>query len=220
MRALLIEPSREWTVRGLAGEVGVSPGYAHAVVSTLIDLGCVARTEKYRLKMINPTVLLRRWAAFHQYDRMNEFLEYYTFEAEIDRLIVKLVDVDAGKYALTALAGAYFVAPHVRPVDVHMYVHNKDDALMLAKVLRLEEIPRNGNVKFVVPYDEGVFYGKQEVEVRVLDQIFGKVSAVSDVQLYVDLFNYPSRGMEAAEHLYQKIVRDWGKGLVSDRIVR
>ena len=39
-------------------------------------------------------------------------------------------------------------------------------------------------------YDEGVFYG--------VSQVAG-VTVVSKVQLYVDLFNYPARGKEAAE---------------------
>jgi len=217
LRALLIDPQHNWTIRGLAKEVEISPGYAHAVISTLINLGHVARTERYKIKVVNPTVLLRRWAAYHQYDKMNTFLEYYTFEREIDRFIQQLSQTSDSNYALTVLAGASLIAPHVRPVDVHMYIKKKDDATTLAKALNLQLIPRGGNVKFVVPYDEAVFYGQQTANVWISDQVVRVVNVVSDVQLFVDLYNYPARGLEAAEHLYELIVEKWGKALVGGR---
>jgi len=216
LRALLINPIREWTLRGLAAEVNISPGYAHAVILTLINLGYVIRTEHYKIKTINPTVLLRRWAAYHQYDVMNKFLEYYTFEREIDRFIKELSNLNASNYALTALAGAYLIAPHVRPIDVHIYARNQKDTLTLAEALNLQPIPKEGNVKFVIPYDEGVFYGQQGVSIRVSDQVVSPVNVVSDTQLYVDLYNYPSRGLEAAEYLYQRIIKEWGKAMTGD----
>ncbi len=214
LRALLIDPQHNWTIRGLAEEVEISPGYAHAVISTLIDLGFVARTEQYKIKMVNPTVLLKRWAAYHQYDKMNTFLEYYTFEREIDRFIQQLSNISNPNYALTALVGAFLIAPHVRPVDIHMYVKKKEDATTLAKTLNLQPIPKGGNVKFVVPYDEGVFYGQQIANIWISDQVVGTVNVVSNVQLFVDLYNYPARGFEAAEQLYKRIVEKWGKIIV------
>ena len=214
LRALLIDPQHNWTIRGIAEEVEISPGYAHAVISTLIDLGFVARTEHYKIKMVNPTVLLKRWAAYHQYDKMNTFLEYYTFEREIDRFIQQLSNISNPNYALTALVGAFLIAPHVRPVDIHMYIKKKEDATTLAKTLNLQPIPKGGNVKFVVPYDEGVFYGQQIVNIWISDQVVGTVNVGSNVQLFVDLYNYPARGFEAAEQLYKRIVEEWGKIIV------
>lgn len=214
LRALLIDPQHNWTIRGLAEEVEISPGYAHAIVSTLINLGYVARTGHYKIETINPTVLLKRWAAYHQYDKMNTFLEYYTFEREVDRFLQQLSRISSQNYALTALAGASLIAPHVRPVDIHSYIKEKDEATMLAETLNLQPIPKGGNVKFVVPYDEGVFYGQQTADIRISNQEVGRVNVVSNVQLFVDLYNYPARGLEAAEHLYERIVEKWGKAIV------
>jgi len=213
LRALLIAPQHNWTIRGLAKEVEISPGYTHAVISTLIDLGYVARTG-HLIKTVNPTVLLKRWAAYHQYDKINTFLEYYTFEREVYRFIRQLSRIKSPNYALTALAGASLIAPHVRPVDVHIYVKRKDEATVLATSLNLQPIPKGGNVKFVIPYDEGVLYGQQTANLLVRTKKEGKVNVVSNVQLFVDLYNYPARGMEAAEHLYGLIVETWGKALV------
>lgn len=216
IRALLTNPGRAWKIRGLAEEVGISPGYAHAVISTLIDLGYVTRTKGYRIKTVNPIVLLKRWAAYHQYDKMNTFLEYYTFEREIERLINRLSEIRNSTYALTALAGAFLVAPHVRPVDVHLYIHKEDDAAALANALNVQLIPKRGNVKFVVPYDEGVFYGQQRANVRISESVVSDVNVISNVQLFVDLYNYPAMGMEAAEHLFKLIVEEWGKEVYGD----
>jgi len=214
LRALLITPQHNWTIRGLAEEVKISPGYAHAVISTLIDLGYVAHTEHFKIKTVNPTVLLKRWAAYHQYDRINNFLDYYTFEREVDRFIEQITSIQSPDYALAALVGASLIAPHVRPVDIHIYIKKKEEATTFAKSLNLQPIPKGGNVKFVIPYDEGVFYGQQTASIRILDKEEGKVNVVSDVQLFVDLYNYPARGQEAAEHLYERIVEKWGKTLV------
>ncbi len=214
LRALLIDPQQNWTIRGLAEEVEISPGYAHAVISTLIDLGFVARTEHFKVKIVNPTVMLKRWAAYHQYDRINTFLEYYTFEREVDRFLQQLSSIDSQNYSLTALAGAYLIAPHVRPIDIHIYIKKKEEATTLTESLNLQPIPKGGNVKFVIPYDEGVFYGQQTASIRTPNKEEGKVNVVSDVQLFVDLYNYPARGLEAAEHLYERIVEKWGKALV------
>jgi len=218
IRAFLTNPAKEWTVRGLATQVNISPGYAHAVVLTLIQYGYITRTENYKIKIINPTTLLRRWAAYHQYDKMNTFLEYYTFEREIDKFIKELASLKNQNYALTVLAGAYLIAPHVRPVDIHIYIHGEKDAATLAEKLNLQPIPKGGNVKFAIPYDEGVFFGQQKVNLSPSDAST-TVNVVSDIQLYVDLYNYPSRGLEAAEHLYPRITQKWGKAMVGEQNV-
>jgi hypothetical protein len=218
LRALLTNPAKEWTIRGLAAEVNISPGYAHAVLSTLNQYSYVTHTTNYKIKITNPTTLLKRWAAYHQYDKMNKFLEYYTFEREIDKFIKKLAQLKNQNYALTVLAGAYLIAPHVRPVDIHIYIHNEKDAKTLAENLNLQPIPKGGNIKFVIPYDEGVFYSQQHIKIS-LSNASNKINVVSDIQLYVDLYNYPSRGLEAAEHLYQYIIQKWGKAIVGEQIV-
>jgi hypothetical protein len=65
----------------------------------------VNRTEKHR-KLTNSATLLRRWAAYHQYDRINKFLEYNTFEREVDKFIRELASLKNQNYALTVLTRA------------------------------------------------------------------------------------------------------------------
>ena len=44
-------------------------------------------------------------------------------------------------------------------------------------------------------YKNSVFFDKQEVN---------GLWVVSDIQLYLDLYNYPVRGLEQAQHIYEK----------------
>ena len=216
LRVLLVNAAKNWNERELAKEAEVSSGLVHYVCKSLIELGYLSRSAQNRLVLVDPVRLLKRWAAYHQYDKVNTFLDYYTFEREVDRFIQKLSTIKKSRYALTALAGAALIAPHVRPVDVHMYVYNKEDVVVMAKALDLQPIPKGGNVKFVIPYDTGVFYGLQTVNIRISDEVISVVNVVSNVQLFVDLYNFPARGEEAASHLLEHILKEWhekrGKG--------
>jgi hypothetical protein len=62
--------------------------------------------------------------------------------------------------------------------------------------LELEEARQGENVVLMLPYyRHSVFYGRQKAK---------DLWVVSDIQLYLDLHNYPIRGLEQAEHLYEK----------------
>ena len=60
----------------------------------------------------------------------------------------------------------------------------------------MREAREGANLIFLLPYyKHSAFYGKQRIR---------KVWVVSDLQLYLDLHKYPVRGLEQAEHLYEK----------------
>ena len=199
LRVLLVNSGRDWNERELASEANVSSGLVHYVCATLIELGSVARDRRNRIVLVDPMRLLRRWASYYQYDRANKFLDFYTFEKEVDQFLGRLPAVDM-TYAVSGLAGAWLVAPYVRPVDVHLYIPSEKMAAILAEKLELNPTPRGGNVKFVLPNDDGVFYGAHEVK---------GVNVVSNVQLYVDLYNFPARGEEAASQLLEVLLKEW-----------
>jgi len=52
-------------------------------------------------------------------------------------------------------------------------------------------------------YKHSVFYKKQKVK---------ESWVVSDIQLYLDLYNYPIRGLEQAEHIYAKRLKQLFEG--------
>lgn len=209
LRVLLVNFGRDWDERKLAQEAGVSRGLAHYVCTTLIELGFAARNVQNRVILVDPLRLLKRWASYHQYDRMNKFLDYFTFEREIDRFVEKFAGLNF-EYGLCGLVGAWLVAPYVRPVDVHLYVSSKHVAEEMAKSLSLNPIPNGGNVKFVLPYDDGVFYGLRSIR---------GVKVVSNIQLYVDLVNFPARGEEASSELLEVILKEWQRKREEDQHV-
>ena len=200
VRVLLISPKKGWTIKKLSKEAKVSLGFTHAVISTLIDYGHVYRNDSYMLKVSDPVKLIQRWAAYHNYTTMNKFLRYHTFEKNIEKFISKIKIAIDETYALTVLAGAYIIAPYVRPTTVHFYIKQEEKAMNWVNLLDLRPVETGGNVSIVLPYDEGVFYAA--------DKIKG-VNVVSKVQLYVDLFNYPARGEEASEVVLQVLKKQW-----------
>ena len=65
--------------------------------------------------------------------------------------------------------------------------------------MELEEARQGENVVLMLPYyKNSVFYGRQKAK---------DLWVVSDIQLYLDLYNYPIRGLEQAEHLFEKRLR-------------
>lgn len=59
---------------------------------------------------------------------------------------------------------------------------------------------QGANVILVSPYyKHSVFYDLQKIK---------KLWVVSDIQLYLDLYHYPLRGLEQAEYLYDKRIKN------------
>lgn len=206
VRVLLVHPRRSWVLRELAKEAQVSLGMAYYVISSLVQMGFVSRDESNRLILTDPYRLIRQWAASYNYLFLNKFSEYYTFDREFETFLSRLTKLPSqveGKYALTLHSAAWLIAPYVRPTDFHIYIHldvGRENLAVFAKDLDISPIERSGNVKLVSPYDEGVFYGSKLVN---------GVRIVSSVQLYVDLYNHPGRGEEAAGKLLEKVAKEW-----------
>ena len=198
VRILLIYPEREWSILNLSKEAGTGYGHTYRLVGTLLKMGLSRKTETNRVKPSNPGQLLTRWASYYDFALSNDVEAYYSMDREVDSFLERLSSADVGssKYALTLHAGAALVEPYVRPANVHIYIDTKEKSKW-EKRLELKLTELGGNIFLVKPYDEGIFYGVQEVR---------GLRVVSNVQLYVDLYNYPARGREAAEHLRKKVI--------------
>ena len=200
IRVLLVNGDKKWTIEELSAESKVSLGYTHAVISTLLEQDHVHRDNSYRIIISNPGTLIKRWASFNQYTSMNTFLRYHTFEGNIDKFLRKYGEEDKKRYAFTVLAGAHLAAPYVRPTNIHFYIKDRGDSNYFVTKLDLRPVETGGNVSMVLPYDEGVFYETQEID---------GLNVVSNVQLYVDLLNFPARGEEAAERVISILEKEW-----------
>lgn len=201
VRVLLTGYPKPWKLRDLSAGAGVSLRWAAVVANALIRERLATRGSSHsELKLMSPSDLLRRWANFHNFAANTKFVEYYAHEEDVSKLLVSFKDKSGPEYAVTCLAGALKVAPFVRPTNIHIYVNSGEDAKKWAELLKLMPIEENGNVKFAIAEGSKVFYGSREVD---------GVRVVSDVQLYVDLLNYPARGEEAAQAVLKIIEKKW-----------
>jgi len=198
VRVLLTSPMLGWSILGLSKEAKTGYGHTFRVVKTLLRMGLCRQTETNRVIVANPGELLTRWAGYYDFALLNEVNAYYSLEADLDGFVKRLSALDEHdlRYALTLQAGASLVTPYVRPVNIHLYV-GPGKLSVWQELLDLQLTELGGNVFLVEPYDEGVFYKVQQIR---------GTNVVSNVQLYIDLYNYPARGREAAEHLRKEVI--------------
>jgi len=211
LRALFLDPKREWLVRDFAKEAGISIGQASNVKRRLLDFEFVKETgvvikkgKKFRLA--NPISLLEKWTANYTYSK-NTVRNYYSFEgvSTIENNLAGFLSANNIPYAFALTSGASFAAPFLRYNRVFVYV--KDRIEDIVNALKLKEVSSGANVSLLEPYDIGVFYGQQEFYRK--DQVQG-FKVVSDIQLYLDLKSYKERGEEAAEFiLNQRLKKQW-----------
>ena len=197
LRILLVNSEVSWTLSQLSKTAKISIGYVHKIAKTLEEKGYAVRDQDYRLKLSRPRALLDEWASKYDFTTVNTLHNFYTFERDPSLFIEKIKDTadrNSLNYALTLHAGAFLVAPYVRYTDVHIYI-KPIEVNTWKEHLDLRPVESGGTVMLVEPYDEGVFWGLQKIN---------GAKVVSNIQLYVDLFNYPARGKEQAEFLREK----------------
>lgn len=198
IRIILENPSRRWLLQEITSAAKVSLGQTYNVVKKLIDEAYLERTQK-GLKLSQPSELLRQWSSVYSITEMNKIDSFYLSENVYKTLIKRLADIaekENYSYAFTLFAGANFIIPYVRTPYVHLYLLGDIDKF--AQKTNLKPVTSGGNVHLILPYDEGIFNPIQIIE---------RVRVVGNVQLYLDLLNYPARGKEQAEVLREKVIR-------------
>jgi len=191
IRRLLSEPERAWKFEELSAEAAVSIGQAYKVVNKLVSEGYLEK-ERGSIKLLKPGELLDAWAEIYRFDRQ-DISGYYCPLKDQDKIFGSLKSMD--DYALTLGAAASLLAPFVRSTDVYVYV--KKDMDKLINALNLKPVEFGGNVYLVKPTDKAVFSDIQKINELLI---------VSNIQLYLDLYNYPMRGREQAEHLREQLL--------------
>jgi hypothetical protein len=212
VRALLsASVRREWGIRELAQTAGVGLGTASRVVDQLHQLELVDAARQHgkpgRVRVIDAQRILDRWARSYEWTRNDSLVVQAPIgDPEIfvvDRL-PRLMFRDQ-KWALTLQAGAAFVTRHASWERIHVYVDVRDS----------RELGRVAQAHMWTPGDDGQlvlmrpFYrtsiwpsiqhvaGRAKSEPRV----------VSNLQLVLDLWNYPLRGREQAEVIRDRFLR-------------
>lgn len=192
IRTLLEFPGKAWDAISLAKESGVSIGHAYKVAKKLREQGFIVQTEE-KICLRDAGKLLDAWADQYHIDA-STVQSFYTGIKDPAKLVAHITKAMKAKKhacAFTLHAGESLVAPFTRFTDVHFYLAAAiSDSLL--KELELERIEFGGTAHIMMPYDEGVFHHGQKI---------GGIPVVSNTQLYLDLFQYPARGKEAAEFL-------------------
>lgn len=195
IRLLLDEPERPWGVRELAAEAGVSPGTVSKVIRKLAAEG-LAETPADRgsVRITDPRQVLQRWARAYDWQR-NDPRAFAAPIGDPTRFLRRLPDaMGEARWALTMHAGASLVAPHATWERVHVYV-SASDADALYDIAEREGWPpaEDGRLVLMKPYyKHSAWYGLRTVD---------GLPVVSDLQLMLDLWHYPLRGTEQAEHI-------------------
>jgi len=197
--------ARSWSVRELARTTGVALGTTSDVVRALTDRGLVTLTRAGRTAQIRiPDVaaVIETWA--HAYDwRMNRSLPVHVPVGNVDRLLRRLPTLFAGgrRWALTLQAGASLRVPHATWERLHVYVDlpsTQKNALAEFAATAGWEPASDGRLVLLAPYYRAtVWPGLRQLE---------RLPVVSDLQLILDLWNYPLRGREQAEVLLRSLV--------------
>jgi len=204
-RRMLSEKDRKWVIRDFVGENGVSIGMAQGILEAMHKKGYIERPKRgpdSYARLLHTQDLIDQWVTEYRFE-YNEIDTYYSPDKNI---LPKLKRCLKNKqYALTLHSGTNLITSYVNIDQVHLYFDPadwKNELLDLRQQLELKELVRGGNIHIVRPYyKKSVFYGVQ---------IIKGYKVVSNLQLYLDLYNFHPRGQEHAEYL-KKTLKEEGK---------
>jgi DNA-binding Lrp family transcriptional regulator len=197
IRALIEADAPEGT-RRIAEKTGLSPGYVSKITHELERRGYLART-RMGVAVRHPGDLLKEWVFAYRKRRRPRGGSYFVSTPDADRLVGRLAQTRAAEsddYVLTLHAGAGLVDRYADFDTVDLYVRDVDVGAAIARELDGRPVDRGANLMLSVPhYRVSAFYGKRRI---------GGLWVASDLQLYLDLYDYPLRGREQAEHLFER----------------
>ncbi|MFN0116987.1 MAG: hypothetical protein ACKVQC_01670 [Elusimicrobiota bacterium] len=202
LRAMLRDPTRKWVARDFVQEYGVSIGLVAKVLRELRNRGFIEGKDRGRLAeavLRGRDDILKQWTSFYSMEK-NKFVVLYSEQKDILKHLKNYFEKKSEKsstFALTLHSGANLLTGmHVRDSNMYLYMNFtrfKENVLKLRQALNLKELKQGGNVFIFNPYyKNSVFFTHRSVQ---------GFPVVSDLQLYLDLFHFPQRGLEQAEML-------------------
>lgn len=200
LRKMLSQPGRKWVIRDFTGDNGVSLGMAQGVLEVMSRKGYIERVIKgpdsYAL-LTNARELVGDWTQAYNFE-LNDIHTYYSPDKNIlSKLKKYLKDKE---YCLTLHSGANMMTSYVVTDNVHVYFSpaNWDKELLaLRQHLELKELVSGGNVHIIRPYyKNSAYYDTQTIN---------GYKVASNLQLYLDLYQFKPRGREHAEYLENQL---------------
>lgn len=207
LRKMLKDTERRWVVRDFTGPGGVSLGMSQEVLKAMEKKGYIERVKKgpnsYAV-LTNKEKLISDWVEEYSFDQ-NVIDTYYSANKNILNKFRKVLKEN--QYALTLHTGANLITSFVRTEEIFIYMNSKEwkkDILDIRQKLDLKELVRGGNIHLIHPfYKNSVFFNTQKIK---------GYTVVSNLQLYLDLYNFQPRGREQAEHL-KNLLEEKGRNL-------
>lgn len=196
MAVLLINNSgKKLTVREFSSLSGLSLGFISKYANLLRQTGFL-RPGRY-LQVVEAGILLNIVRELYFFEG-NTVTPYYSNDAT-ETILKKIRKADPKRrYALTRMCGAALVAPYVRYQLVDLYLENSGDIAFWKEYLGLVDVEISGNVNIIIPQDAKILAQSRNIKGWAL---------VNDIQLYLDLYKYPARGREQAEHLREVVLK-------------
>lgn len=197
LRSILKDRDHLWGVRELAQKVQLDPGFVSRMAKELEKRNYIARINS-KIKLRDPEGVLDDWVRNYNYNKNKNFSYFLMAKSSVEVLekLRGLKIPSSVDYALSVQAGGNLVAPYAAYQEVHMYVGDKKALKYFEKRMNLKSAEQGANLILMLPYyKHSVLYDS-----RIIDSL----RVVSDIQLYLDLYGYPIRGLEQAEHLMDK----------------
>jgi len=206
LREMLHTPDREWKVRELVKKCRISIGLISRTLSFLDKLGFVERVNRGRIgytRLIKKKELLELWVKNYDFS-LNKVQSFYSPD---EKILEKVRNFFREKgldefYALTLHIGANFITCYMLAEDVYIYLNHRSFYKIVSEMqdrILLKQLVRGGNVHFVYPYyTNSVFHNVRKIT---------KYRVVSNLQLYLDLYNFAPRGREHGEYLRNVLER-------------
>jgi hypothetical protein len=205
LREAFKDSRRKWGIRELARKIELDPGFVSRIARELEKRNYISYRDS-KLKLQDPESILKDWVYEYDYKKNKEF-RFFCMSKGHDEIIEKMKRLkipDRINYAFGFHAGAGLISPYAVYSEVHIYINEKDSIKWFAENLKLREVDEGANLIFLLPfYKQSVFYDIQKKD---------SLKIVSDLQLYLDLYKYPIRGLEQAEHIYENRLKNLFKG--------
>jgi len=213
LRKMLKNPEKQWVIQDFIKTkdkiYGVGQGRVQKILNEMARLGYIEREKKgpkSRATLTNPQRLLEDWVNAYRFEH-NEIYTYYSPHKIILRMLKEYFKDTEGKYALTLHTAANLYTSFVKTEDIYIYLKSdniKKDILDLRQKLDLKQLVHGGNIHIVRPYyKHSAFFNTHKIKGYWI---------VSNLQLFLDLFNFQPRGREHAEYL-KKLLEEKGMRL-------
>ena len=206
LREILHAPDREWKVRDLVRKCRISIGLASRTLSFLDKLGFVERVNQGRIgytRLIKKKELLELWIKNYDFS-LNKTQSFYSPDKKIlgkVRNFLKEKGLDEF-YALTLHTGANLITSYMLTEDIHIYLNHYNFYKIISEMqdrVLLKQLVAGGNVHFIYPYyRNSVFHNVRKI---------ATYRVVSNLQLYLDLYDFAPRGREHGEYLRNVLER-------------